>query len=718
MTYTPYLIARNRTGLDKSLQPWLNPDDSYVELFDGFVYRGETCKRNGYSGYANGRRSIYCESRMVKRVTAAPMSGAIDGSNRAFSINATAPIRRGTFTVNGSNPVQIMTDDGLGGFTGAGTGTIDYTTGVVQIEFNVAPVIASTVTATYDYHPGNPVMGVMNFYTSTNTRELLVADTQYVNRYNPATDRLEDISPALPYTGNNKNFWSWVNYPTGTGLPRLVFANGTGTSQLQQYNGTTVTDFPYVLTGITQLNAKQIFYNKDRLILFQTWENGTLYPRRIRISGFGSAGSDVFDSTAPGAGVIDIPDNTWFFGAAFNRDDLMIFTEAATWTLKYTGNDVIPFVLDRIDESRGSKAAFSVTTYLNRTIAASPRGLMISDGYRVERADDKLPDFTFNEVDQDNFDLCYSGFVDEDRDVYIIYPTPSQLKSDRILVMNFEEDNYSIYRLPLSCMGTYINSVDVTWNDLAVYANWQQLAAEYGDWNSFSYTQGAVIPIGGGHGGEVWRLNVEELEDNPQRIRGISIIDGSTLRVTTDYNNYQVGDYIYFTGVNGMVEINNKQLFIKNIDVANRVFDLEIQTSALTPYTSGGTAARVIPFTATTKKFNPFSEMDKKVRCGWLYFYVDTSNTALTTADGEPEKCFIDVDVFTNDNEFETTPTFQTRIDCSNINNELGTKKWTKIWINQTARFIQFRMRNVQAGARIKIQAIMPGFMPTGRLVS
>src|SRR5690606_27501853 len=157
------------------------------------------------------------------------------------------------------------------------------------------------------------------------------------------------------------------------------------------------------------------------------------------------------------------PDNTWFFGAAFNRDDVLFFTEAATWMLKYTGNDVIPFILEKIDGSRGSGAAFSVISYLNRTIAASPRGLIISGGYQVERMDNNLPDFAFNSIDNGNFQACFSGFLDEDRDVYMLYPSQGVVKpplvpagsSDRILVINFEEDNYAIYRIPLSCMGNF-----------------------------------------------------------------------------------------------------------------------------------------------------------------------------------------------------------------------------------------------------------------------
>lgn len=726
MTYSPFLIANYATGLDRELQPWLLTNDAFVDLLDGFVYRGVTKKRDGYSGFANGLNSIYTESRMVHQlVNVAPATGVINGINRIFTWTLTTPVARGRVTITGSNPVQVLVDDGTGGFIGAGTGTINYTTGAVSITFTVAPIVASTVLLTYSYHQGLPVMGVMNFYPTNNVRELIVADTRYVNRYNPTTDRLDDI-PAGTYNGTATDFWSWVNYATPASVPRLLFANGVVGDVIQQYDGTTIAAYTKVWAGGT-LNARQIFNVRDRLVLFQTIEAGVLFPRRIRISGTG-VNSDTFDNTATGAGFIDIPDNTWFFGAAFNRDDVLFFTEAATWMLKYTGNDVTPFVLEKIDGSRGSSAAFSVISYLNRTLAASPRGLIISDGYQVERMDNNIPDFSFNDIKSDQFLRCFSGFLDEDRDVYMIYPSEGTVRpplltngeSDRILVINFEEDNYAIYRIPLSCMGNFQNSLAILWSDLTAangFSSWDALAETYGNWNAFPFSRGAPVAIGGGHKGEVWKLNDVQSEDNPQKIRAMTVINSSTLRVTTDWNNYEIGDNIVFEGVNGMVEVNHKQGAIKAIQTAWNIFDVDIPTLGFSAYTDGGIASKTIQLEALSKKLNPFVELDKKLRCGWIYFYVTVAETLLTDGAGDPVPAFLDIDVITNDTDVDSVPTFQYRVDCSNLPGEIGSKKWVKIWINQTSRFLQFRMKNNQAGAKIQVHAMMPGFQPVGRLI-
>jgi hypothetical protein len=823
MTYTPYLIANYSTGVETRLQPWLIPDDAQEQLFDGTVYRGTMSKREGYNYFATGEKggSVYRESRIVSGTPVFTVVGLINGVNATYTVTGGTIISPGSVVMVGSNPNQIAVDDGIGGFTGAGTGTINYATGDISVTFTNPPLTGSSVVVHYSFGNTEPVMMVANFITATNIKELIVASTLYINRYNPSTNILEDIT-VTPYTGNKYQFFTWVNYASAASVPRLLFTNNKDV--IQQYDGTTVTDYVYSMLStdaipvpVTTLTCSWMADFKDRLILLRTTENGTIYAKRIRISGTGQ-NSDDFRTSATGAGFIDIPDGTWIQGAAFNRDDLIIFTEASTWVLKYTGNDTKPFVLNKIDESRGSDATFGVITYLNRTSAVSKRGLIISDGYRVERQDLNIPDFTFNEVDGrpdptsifNNFNLCFAGTVDDDRDHYLIYPPSGSDTSKRILTTNYDEDNYSVYRLPLSCMGTYLTAFTITWDDLIIYPNWASFATAYGDWNSLSYNAGEPFSVGGGQNGEIWRLSVTETEDNPVRIYNIKVINGATIEVTTDFNNYRLNednnptsdpdlkaDYIFLSAIVGMEEINNHQFPIVEI-VNPNVFRLDVSTigfSALTlsAYTSGGTAQRVIPFSALFKKFNPYIDQDRKVRCGWLYMYVDstgtdlqrniaignitTSNPAIVTTivdhnlesgdqvnffkvggmvelngtyafitvidpltfslNGVDSSMFTNyttggyvavdvpakmtIDIITNDvghkTQLQNLSQNPYQGNMTNMTFEDGNKKWYKVFINQVGKFIQFRLRNEQSGAKVNIQATMPGFQPVGRLI-
>lgn len=88
-------------------------------------------------------------------ITDVPMVGTIDGLNQIFSLQAQEFIVPETFVVFGSNPLQMLEDDGLGGFTGNGSGSINYDTGFVNIIFTTPPAIGSTVVASYSYNPSN-----------------------------------------------------------------------------------------------------------------------------------------------------------------------------------------------------------------------------------------------------------------------------------------------------------------------------------------------------------------------------------------------------------------------------------------------------------------------------------------------------------------------------------------------------------------------------------
>ncbi len=743
MSYSSFLIANFATGYDRELQPWLLPNDAFTDLLDGYVYRGVVNKRDGYNGYAIGENSTYCESRMVHKVTAEAY-GVGNGTAGPYTHTAASiPVRRGTTTITAG--AQTATDNSEGIFIttpAGGTGTIDYTTGQMSITFNAVVAGAVPITVTYAAHQGLPVMGIMSYYPDNNVRELIVADTTYVNKYNPTTDRLEDITNTT-YNGTNSDFWGWVNYASATFAPRLLFCNLVNGNVIQQWNGSAVSNYAPTFAGGTTLNARQIFNFAGRLVLVQTREGGVLFPKRIRISGTGT-NCDNFDVTATGAGFIDIDDNTQLFGAVQNRNDLLIFTEGSTWVLKYTGNDINPFQLQRLDNSRGCAAAFSVISYLNRSMAASPRGLIMCDGYQVERMDDNIPQFSFNQINDEFFNRCFSAFLDEDRDVYMMYPSVNVERpalvaanaSDEILISNFEEDNFCIYQIPMSCMGNFQETITKQWQDLSAangYTNWNILASNFNNWNAFPFTIGSPISIGGGHKGEIWSLNTNQGTDNPLPIRAISIISAGnpqTIRVTTDWNNYNIGDFIYFSGVEGMTQINNKQgEIISPIVTDYNTFDVKFHeyVGPLSAYTSGGEATKSFEFSAISKKLNPWIESDKKVRCGWMYFYVSTSDTLLKkyTIDDEGNEvqedvpCFLSVDVITSNNDYPdfTNTQFKYQIDCSNINNEIGGKKWVKIWINQVGQFLQFRISNRQPGAIIQVHAMMCGFQPVGRLV-
>lgn len=725
MNYERYPIANFKVGLNTRDQPWILPDDAFPVLEDGFCYRGTLQKRQGIRQYATGQRggAPYCESRVVRLVTAEATGQVNAGAPLTPIALANSPIRRGTTTV--TDGVESHTDNGLGSFTTAAAGTINYTTGVITgFQFNAAS--GAAVTVTYSWHPSRPVMGIMQYITVTNVRQLIIATTRDVNRYNSVTNRLDDITGATVYTGTNANFWSWDNYVDPTSVRKLIFVNGVIGDPAQQYNGTAVANWTFTSGTITTFNARQVFLLKDRLVFLYTIEDGTLFSRRIRITGT-AANIETFDATVggvpTGAGFIDVPSTIEITAATKNRDDLIIFTESATWILRYTGNETVPFVLESLDPSRGSEAPYGSISYLNQSTSLSTRGVISTDGYQLQRLDLLIPDYTFDEIDGDNFALSFAGAVDEDRDHYIVHPRPNQDKSDRVLVYNYEEGNFAVYRLPLSCLGEFQNSFDVTWNDLSIYTNWTEFGAAYPNWNAFAYTAGQPIAIGGGHVGHVWRLASEEVTDHDTKVRGVTQLSSSVVRITTDYTGggaadsrvYQVGDYIYFSGLSGSTQLNNRMFAIDSF-VDNYTFDIEYSGATVSAFVDDGAgmAYKTIPFHVTTKQWNPYISEGQKIRIGWIYLYVDVATSGLVDVSGDTIPPIIDVSVLINDRQDPVTTPFKYQVNLANIDSQTGVKRWYKLFVNATGDFVQLDLTNNQPLANVKIQSFILGTSQSG----
>ena len=234
MTYQPFLIANYGTGLDKSSEPWLIPDDAQQELLDGYVYKGVMNKRDGYVPFANGQKGIqpYTESRLVNHIIAERLGTTNTGVPIIYT-TANKPLGRGDVTV--SDGVELHTDNGLGAFPTAAAGTVNYTTGLISgFTFNAAS--GNPVVVTYDYYPGLPVMGIMNFVTATNIKQLLVADTKRVNIYIPATNTFVYVGHTVPIAGITNA------------------ASGVVTTTVNHNLLTSDRVFFYAVQGMTQIN--------------------------------------------------------------------------------------------------------------------------------------------------------------------------------------------------------------------------------------------------------------------------------------------------------------------------------------------------------------------------------------------------------------------------------------------------------------------------------
>lgn len=478
--YQPFLISNLRHGLEMGLKPWLAPEDAFSELVNAYLDHGVLYKRKGRVFFGRLVHEVSDES-----------YGAGDGGPGPYEHTLGTlggGIAPGTVTVTAD--AQEATDDGEGGWTGA-DGSIDYATGECSITFgeNVASEIPITVT--YSYYPDLPCMGIFNYTSSGGSQDLLAFNTKRVNKYNETTNKFEDIAEADLFTGYDyEYFWlcNWLNKGFMT----------NGRDQIQFFDGLDLTLLVIDLDADADNDldsAYLIFPYKDRLVFLRTGEFGTLYPQRARWTKVG------YYDESEALAFVDAPTHEWIMGAGFIRNELVVFFERSVWLLRYTGDSRLPFRWVRIAPTDGLMAKMGLIDFNNELVGIGPTQLFGTDASETYSLDEKVPNLVM-EMNQAALAYCYASALDELSQMWMSYASLGATLPDEVLVLNYEEKSFSIYRMPHLVTGYYQENEDLTWDDIE--ETWDEI--EWA-WDDRTMQAGYPITLGGDHQGYIWKLN-------------------------------------------------------------------------------------------------------------------------------------------------------------------------------------------------------------------
>lgn len=413
-----------------------------------------------------------------------------DGTNTSFT-STSGWINLAPYSISVTDGTSTIVDDGVGGLSASGNfdsgGTVDYISGVITLNFTAAP--ATTVNITLicdlsgDYFSGD----FSNFFNATNWKPTTTA-TAYLYLTN-TVDRVtlfdgSNLSrPAFPITQANK----------------ISYTNDIAT-------------------------CLDVSVYKNRLLLVRPKMVGNSFPdgQSIRWSALFNPTNTVADVTGNG-GELSAPTSDWIQSDKFLRDTLICNFQNTAWSFKYTGSDFSPFRFDKLNSSKSCNAPYASIEYDERITAAGNKGLIACDGVNVQRYDIPIID-QFLDINQDWFELCFAEKLDTINQTWMLYPSNSSDtdRSDKALVYNFLENTWSIYDIPLSCLGLFYASSDACFNDFAVggkYYNPETGSTwESSDfpWNEYAYQSLSPVMLGGTHDGRVVTLDTNTTDiDQP-----------------------------------------------------------------------------------------------------------------------------------------------------------------------------------------------------------
>jgi hypothetical protein len=349
-----------------------------------------------------------------------------------------------------------------------------------------------------------PVMGLFQGFNQGNEFfPILIAFNE--SQAFSFTDNIQDftnISGGTTWTGNDSQFFWSANYQGS------FWATNNNDNIRYYISGTTWTNFTPQTdsTGTTVSTCLLIFPYKDRLVFLNTTENvggsgNITFPQRARWSQNGTAyvgapfpsggSSDVNawrqDIIGKG-GYIDAPTSEQIVTAGFVRDTLVVMFERSAWRLRYTANEFLPFVWERIDSTYGSQSTNSNVTFDTGLMSVGKYGITMTTVNACERIDYQIADQVFN-IEQTNAgNARVYGLRDYQRQlVYWLYPDSSSsfdspafaaYYPNRAFVYNYIEQNWALYNLTMTVLGQYRKVTAATWG--SINATWGEYDVEWG----------------------------------------------------------------------------------------------------------------------------------------------------------------------------------------------------------------------------------------------
>lgn len=647
-----YIGQLEGQGLRTDLRPFAIPDNAFSELNNAYVFRGRVRKRFGGQ---------------LMQGTTAPISGLeqiqsrlkinIGTTNGAGTLAGTAP--GATWTIGqafscGNEFFTVYQANGNMLKTGSAT---TYTYNTATGAYNIVGSNANTVVY---FYPATPVMGIGTYEQAGINDEMVIAfDTQFAYQFAAnGWERLaaEATAGAATWTGDNSEFFWTANWRGSTAASILFFVSNyntaatlTNSDRMRYFDGTQWNMFSprYDSTAPANqsfvLSARIIVPFKDRLLLLNTVENtgaapGTnaTYVNRCRYSWNGDpTNASAFYEDVPGSGnYIDAPTKEAIVTAQFLKDRLIVFFESSTWELAYTGNQIEPFVWQKINTELGAESTFSQVPFDKVVLGVGNVGIHACTGYNVERIDGKIPQTVFNIHNSDEGPKRVAGIRDYYTEmVYWSFPDENRSSTypfnNKVLTYNYKADVWSFNDDSITAFGYAQIPQNNTWS--APRPMWVN---ESGSWTSPVNQAKFRNVIAGNQEGYTFIVDSEKASNCPAlQITNLTYTSGFTATATVYNHNLSVGDYVKIVNCQGITSLNNLILQVFSVTDANTIVLDALGITITGTYTGAGTLTRVTPINFKTKQFNFYAEQGRNAYVSKVDFLVDRTDAGQCVVD-------------------------------------------------------------------------------------
>jgi hypothetical protein len=572
---------------------------------------------------------------------------------------------------------------------------------------------------------GSRIMGIFEHVLLDNTTQLLVISQQFLYKYNTGTDTFDQIAnagsaPAGGFGISARDFYvSGTTYPFKDGTQRFLFT-GQGMSDIYSYDGTDVQSFTLdnadfqAFAGGALTNAWFILWFGERLNIFNPTIAAQPTPQGVLYSGIRNSAGNGDKFNVSGSGLLNADTSEYINGVSINGNEIIMNFSRSNWVLEKTRDVFNPYFIRKVPSVLGTDAPFSSVTWDNLTVSVGKTGILATDGRQSSRFDNKIPDFTENDIDGTTFPLTYGGF-DRVNGQFLFSYRSGQIDDldtqDKVLVNNYEENTWSTFDNRFTVFGQTELGSETVWNsiDENTLPEWATWDTTTDIWNKIGLEATVQKTLAGDDDGFVYQLNTD-YNDYAVDITGITT--ASPCVISTGTQSIKVGDRIAVSDVVGMVSPAPNSQSINNFDFATNTLTgnyynvtaatsssitIDLDTTLYTAWSSGGTASVPIEFSAETIPFNPWREQGNRVYVSYIEVLLDTGSGNLL------------VDVYENE---EDAP-FRSDIPLIPSAPNKG-REWISIGINQESDFLTFVFKQISPAVRIKMTSVRIHCRPGG----
>jgi hypothetical protein len=548
---------------------------------------------------------------------------------------------------------------------------------------------------------GSRVMGIFeHIIPADNTKELLAISKNFLYIYVPGTDTFNQVPMAgsAPVGGfgivSNGDYVSGTSYPFADGSQRFVFS-GKGMSDIYMYDGTDVqsftldnADYQAPASGAITRSTYVIWFG-ERLNLIAPYINNILQPQAVLYSGIRDTDGNGDKFNVPGSGMLSGDTYEFINGATIRGNTIAVNFNRSNWTLEKTRDAFNPYFFRKVPSVLGTDAGFSAVAWNDEVKSIGKTGIISTDGRESLRVDSKIPYFTADDIDANDFDLTYGGFDRTNSQFMFAYKSAASsdiTTQDKVLVNNYEENTWSVYDQRFSCFGQTDKGQDLVWNDIYEVNNpsWARWDTTEEIWNKIGIEAATQKTLAGDDEGFIYELNAD-YDDYVVAITGIT--QAANAVITTVDQAFEVGDRVSITSVQGMTQINDENQFTYATVTAATLttITVNIDSTDYSAYISGGIISKIISFYAETIPFNPYRSEGRKCYVSHVEFLLDTNAGHLL------------VDVY----EDEEESPFKADILLEPQGIEKA-REWVTMTVNQEANFLTFVLKQESASVQVR----------------